>query len=554
MTSPSSPLPSSPSPPPSSSSAASAFDNRDPVTKAKFLAMIGGGGKGGGAERKAARKSSERKTKPLTAAHMAGEAAEGEGEGGGAEGDGLREAPATLLVKKKKGGTRSPKASDSSASPSSSSSSSPLRPSGERSRGSGKAAALTALSSRLKGAVGLSTSPAATSPPPQSANGHSTQSLGGSLLDPSPSGTATAAFSSPAFPPSATSKGRGEDTATTAENGAGRDEPLPADDGDEVDAEEGEEREAREEEGDDEEDEEDEDGVPTAADGSVVSHVEPSDAVKGVERKELLEEMDRNDRLQSTLPWNQRRPSQPLRGKDRGGGKGSKASSTSTTAAAVSRAGSHQQTAESTPPQRYGSLVPSPDQTNPSTPVDEADSPLTVANDYDLPSSAAPLPPPSSSSSSSSASASSSSSTSSPQLCLRRFERRTAQLLRLHRFVLFVLPLSRRLRPLHPVCQLLRPADVARPVRPRAPHQAHTLPHPPTEAERSQHLTPGPASPPCRPVPHLRCAPLSPWSRQCCCPSSPTRVPSAAVHCATACSVGLGGAVSPVCTTAGTAT
>ena len=291
------------------------------------------------------------------------------------------------------------------------------------------ASALAALSSRLKNTMSTGMPQSAASAitgkedavSPQLTNGNGGYAAAGphSLLDPSPSSLASAFFSpAPSTPASprqraaaAAWKGRKEEV----EDDAAEDEddsPVALSaprDGDEDDEEE-------DIEAEEEAEEEEEEETPTAAER--VEHFEPSDAVKGVIRREQLDAMEQDSKLQLTMPWHQQQQQQDTAsssssssssGGSTGNGRRAQktkerksssrlsptspstpSSSASPKAAQLSAQGGGDRVS---PAPQYGSLVPSPEA--PSTPNEEGDSPLTVANDYDhhysLPPSAAPI-------------------------------------------------------------------------------------------------------------------------------------------------------------------
>ena len=368
---------SSPSSAASSSSAGSsspAFDYRDEQTKAKFLSMLGGAGKGG---EKKGRRSGERKARagPGAPASPTAASAEPQPSEAPAPAEAADANAASPHSSARKRPPRSPDPSPSlteAALASLARAAGPLRrsPAAEKPRPGGKAAALAALSSRLRGAA----SPNAPTSPVHP-NGHGADAADGedgaghSLLDPSPS-AAAAAFSSPAHSDAAGSGNQSPSqssalSAAAAVGGAGAAEENGGGDGAA-------------------EDEDDEDDEDARAAGHSLAVVESADSVHGVHRREQLDAMDQDAQLQRTMPWNNGQPG--------GGGRTPPARAKVASLARGNRPSL--EPAPSSPPQVYGSLAPSPDVTGPSTPVDEADSPLTVANDYDLPSSAAPLPPP----------------------------------------------------------------------------------------------------------------------------------------------------------------
>ena len=441
-----SPAPSDASDPSSSVAPPSvaAFDYRDEETKARFLSMLGGGR--GGVEKKG-RKSGERRAKSPSISAASGPSSEdglaasssftltppsadsaaaatpGAGEDGSTPSEAPSQAQAGALRKKKTSisGPRSPKAAERSGVAATAASSAPSTPptSYKTAKGGGKAAALAALSSRLRSVVSTSSAASAPATPtsvpsspalsPTQPNGADGSGGGNgaafphSLLDPSPS-TATSAFSSPdSFQPSSLSQGSAPASSGDAADG-GEDEEPPSS----ISAAAASSSSVTEQEDDDDEDD---DGA------HAMEHVEPNDAVKGVHRREQLEAMEKDDQLKQTMPWHNSQPSsatttalqQAAASKEKGSAKTRTPPSLLLRRSVVDAPRS----ASPSPPAELGSLVASAELTAPSSPLDEGDSPLTVANDYDLPPAAKPLQPPHSSSSSSSSTASSTSASSS---------------------------------------------------------------------------------------------------------------------------------------------
>jgi hypothetical protein len=247
---------------------------------------------------------------------------------------------------------------------------------------------------------------------PQLTNGNGGYAAGPhSLLDPSPSSLASA-FSSPApsTPASprqkAAWKGRKEEADGDLAEEEEDDSPvaLSAPQGGDEDEEELEEEEEPEEE------EEEEEETPTADER--IEHFESPDAVKGVIRREQLDAMEQDSKLQLTMPWHQQQQQQQdAASSSSGAGSGKRPHKTKERKSNSRLSPASPSTPSSSSPQKpallsaqggadraspapqYGSLVPSPEA--PSTPNEEGDSPLTVANDYDhhysLPPSAAPI-------------------------------------------------------------------------------------------------------------------------------------------------------------------
>ena len=354
-----------------SASAVAAFDNRDEETKAKFRAMLGGGKKG----KKSAEKDGKRSKSPsisglpasssasgpaLTSeappvtADVSEAAAEEHPEGNGTE---------AVAAKKKK--SRSPTDSPPPAAESSISSAASFASSftssvanaahaalqraagvrgvatnGVGGKGTRNAAALAALSSRLKHPT----------PPPDEAgsqaNGQTT-----SLLDPSPSAAASA-FSSPQQSQPSTPKAVVEEAEDESPSTAS----------------------AAETEAEDEDDED------VAADR--IEHVEASDAVRNVDRKEHLDAMEKDSALQPTMPWHSKQANvnnvaqQPA----------SLAATSSSLLLSNKDKSKQSQKSDKTSPssatqQQYGSLVPSPVNSAPTSPREPSSSPL--ADEYD---------------------------------------------------------------------------------------------------------------------------------------------------------------------------
>ena len=370
----------------SSSSAATvaAFDNRDEETKAKFRLMLGGGKKGKKSTDGKRSKSPSISGLPSSSsasggaltvdAQLTADAAEASDVAEEHSGENGTEAAAAAAKKKKprtpKGSQQSTGDSEVSSTGASSSLSSSISnaahaaleraarlrgtaaTNGVGGKSTGKAAAaLAALSSRLK-----HTNPTSTDAASQS-NGQTP-----SLLDPSPSAAASA-FSSPNGSPPATPKAVAEEDE---EESPVTVSPAAA-----------EETEA-----------EDEDDDEVAADR--IEHVEASDAVRNVDRKEHLDAMEKDKALQPTMPWHS--SSQPSSTNNAAPAPATAASSSSLLVSSKSKSKqlkpNKTSPSSSVSPQQYGSLVPSPVTSAPTSPRESSDS--LLADKYEDDTTSAP--------------------------------------------------------------------------------------------------------------------------------------------------------------------
>ena len=361
------PAPSASSP----SASVAAFDNRDEETKAKFRAMLGGGKKGKKSIDGKRSKSPSISGLPASAsasgpALMADTASADSSEAAGnhADGNGTEAAGVKKKTRSPKGSQQPNSESDVSSSASSSLSSMVSNAAhaalerAARIRGAGttngtivkptaKAAALAALSSRLK------------HPDSPTTDGASrTNGQPPSLLDPSPSAAASA-FSSPNASPPATPKAvaeEDEDESPITVSAAAEETEAEDDDDDEV-----------------------------AADR--IEHVEASDAVRNVDRKEHLDAMEKDRALQPTMPWHSSSSQPPTANNTAAPPPASSASSVSLLVSMKGKAKQQQKPSKTSPSssvspqQQYGSLVPSPVTSAPTSPREPSASPL--ADNYD---------------------------------------------------------------------------------------------------------------------------------------------------------------------------